>query len=196
MNINQSFPSSFEQTRCEGVIRSSSPMLRYAPIPAYCPRRPTSTQDRFVFPAEVFAHMPEFRMFPQYIMASLPHALEGKIPESEWEQWMSILISDRESKACGDTELCLLLSCLSGVGIVYTCMRPVQRSRWMKTYIDRINCELFEPRGMWLKEQEGYVLGVPQSQTGGLKFAWFSIALNSAESKKLKSEPKRVPLSL
>ena len=64
----------------------------------------------------------------------------------------------------------------------------------MTKFIDRINSELFVPRGMFLKLQEGYIMGAP-IVPGMAQCSWFAIALNPKESELLKKEPNRVPLS-
>ena len=155
---------------------------------------PPSTQDRFVFPAEVFAHLPSFKMFPEYITASLPIELEGKIRQTEWSEWMQIFINDRQSHSCGDSFGCFITSLVSMCFACYPCIRANNRSKSMNKLIEKINTQLFVPRGMFLKLQEGYTMGVP-TVPGMAQCSWFVIALNPKESEKLKKEPKRVPLS-
>jgi len=65
----------------------------------------------------------------------------------------------------------------------------------MEDFVDKINTELFIPKGMLLKQQDGYVMGSP-STPGAPQCSWFAIALNRAESEKLKKEPKRVSLKI
>lgn len=159
-----------------------------------CLKPPPSTEDRFVFAAEYFAHMPGFKMFPEYITSCLPTELKGKIRESEWHEWMSILIRDRQSHACGDSFGCSLAALISTIFACYPCIRSRCRSKSIRKFMDKINTELFVPRGMFLKQQEGYMLGAPMVQ-GMSALAWFSIALNPTESEKLRKESSRVPLS-
>ena len=156
---------------------------------------PESTENRFIFPAEVYSHLPGFKMFPEYITTSLPAELEGKIKESEWSEWMDILIQDRKSHECGDSVGCCFLSCLSVVCCFYPCVRPVQRAMTMEKFIEKFNTDLLIPKGMFLKEQEGYVMGMP-STPGTPQCCWFTISLNKAESEKLKKEPKTVSLKI
>ena len=161
-------------------------------VPSFI-KPPPSTEDRFVFPAEIFALMPSFRMFPEYITASLPKELEGKIRESEWADWMSILIQDRKSHACGDSFGCGFTAMMTGILACYPCIRSHSRSKSMKKFVEKINAELFAPRGMFIKLQEGYMMGAPVVH-GMAACSWYTISLNSKESEKLKKEPKRVPL--
>ena len=155
---------------------------------------PPSTTDSFIFAAEMFGHMPDFKMFPEYITASLPDELSGKIKESEWDEWMEILKNDRESHACGDSVGCAAISICSVAFACYPCFRSSARVSSMKKFIEKINNELFIPRGMFLKQQEGYIMGVPMIQ-GSPQCSWFTISLNQKESIKLRKEPKRVPLT-
>ena len=154
---------------------------------------PKSTNDRFIFPAEIFSHLASFKMFPEYITCSLPVELSGKIKVSEWEHWMSILIQDRKSHECGDSLACCAFSCLSILCICYPCYRSVSRQTTMDEFIEKMNSECFIPRGMFLKQQDGYVMGTP-SLEGSPQCSWFAIALNAQESEKLRKEPKKISL--
>jgi hypothetical protein len=156
---------------------------------------PPSTEDRFIFPAELFSHLPSFKMFPEYITASLPDELSGKIKESEWSTWMQILIEDRKNHQCGDSLTCCAISCLSVVCCLYPCARSATRDMSMEKFLGKMNAELFVPKGMFIKQQDGYVMGTPSLQ-GSPQCYWFVISLNQKESEKLKKEPKRVSLKL
>ncbi len=155
---------------------------------------PASTPDRFVFGAEVPAHMPGLKMFPESITANLPEELAGKIKETEWSEWMGLLDQDRKSHECGDSLGCYLAAFMSMVFAPYVCIRPYSRSKTMKKFIEKINQELFVPKGMFLKQQEGFWAGAPMMQ-GTAACSWFSIALSQTESAKLKREPKRIAIN-
>lgn len=155
---------------------------------------PPSTPDRFVFGAEVQAHSRGLKMIPESIAANLPEELKGKIKETEWAEWMSVLDQDRKSHKCGDSMGCHFLACFSMVFAPYVFIRPYTRSKMMKKFIAQMNQELFEPRGMFMKQQEGFWAGAPRMQ-GHSQCAWFSISLNREESEKLKNEPKRIAMN-
>ena len=147
-------------------------------------RRPISTATRIIINFWPQRCLSAGKGFSDDLVSGVPAAIAARgVSADDWKHYTGLLQSDVQSRQWGI--LWTVLAAMTGVGVPFVCIAQRRYHIALRRWIDHLNHEVLEPKGLFAKFQTNAV----HSKNYNEEISWLAVALTEEEAESLRHEP-------